>query len=168
MFKRKATDRDTQPTTTQWRRTVALKIARLLPDGCCCCLSDKGNEILFRIFSPPVTTIAGLDGCGPMAWPSTSPDLTPMDFFLYGHIKVLIFTLPVYSKEDLIASIFEGSNLAYLSAYVGLCCVVFGCVSRSVYFWTSTLNWYEIQLFVKILKWFCLISNLSQTQFDGP
>ena len=135
MFKRKATDRDTQPKTTQWRRTIALKIARLLPDGCCCCcLSDKGNEILFRIFSPPVTTIAGLDGCGPMAWPSTSPDLTPMDFFLYGHIKVLIFTLPVYSKEDLIASIFEGSNLAYLSAYVGLCCVVFGCVSRSVYF----------------------------------
>jgi hypothetical protein len=29
----------------------------------CCCLNDKGNEILFRIdISPPLTTIAGLDG----------------------------------------------------------------------------------------------------------
>jgi hypothetical protein len=43
MFKRKATDRDTQPTTKR-RATFALKNARLLPDDSCC-LSDKGNEI---------------------------------------------------------------------------------------------------------------------------
>ena len=48
MFKREATDLDTQPTTTQHRLTCALKNARLLPDGCCC-LNDKGNEILFSI-----------------------------------------------------------------------------------------------------------------------
>ena len=30
------------------------------------------------------------------------------------------------------------------------------------------LNWYEIQFIFKILQWFCLISNLSHTQFDGP
>jgi hypothetical protein len=29
-------------------------------------------------------------------------------------------------------------------------------------------NWYEIQLFFRILHWFCLISKLSHTQFDGP
>jgi hypothetical protein len=67
-----------------------------------------------------------------MAWPSMSPDLTPMDFFPYGHIKALIYTLAFDSEEDLIASIVEGSNLAYLSAHVGLCCVVVGRVSRSV------------------------------------
>jgi len=40
------------------------KNARLLPDGCCC-LSDKGNEILFGIdVSLSLTTIAGLDGPG--------------------------------------------------------------------------------------------------------
>jgi len=33
--------------------------------------------------------------------------------------------------------------------------------------WTY-LIWYKIQLFFIILQWFCLISNLSQTHFDGP
>ena len=31
----------------------------------CCCLSDKGNKILFRFsISPPLTTITGLEGVG--------------------------------------------------------------------------------------------------------
>jgi len=38
-----------------------------------------------------------------MAWPHGSPDLTPMDFFLWGHIKALIYTSTVDSEEDLIA-----------------------------------------------------------------
>jgi hypothetical protein len=64
MFKRAATDLDTQPTTMQHRLTCALKNARLLRDGCCG-LNDKRNEILFRInISMPLTTIAGLDGAG--------------------------------------------------------------------------------------------------------
>ena len=61
MFKRTATDRDTQLTTTQLRPTFAFKNARLLHDGCYC-LIGNGNEILFRIFPRPFTTIAGLDG----------------------------------------------------------------------------------------------------------
>ena len=36
-----------------------------------------------------------------------------------------------------------------------------------LYVWTSPLNWYKIWLNCGILKWFCLISNLSQTHFDG-
>ena len=37
------------------------------------------------------------------------------------------------------------------------------------YVWTSILNWYKIQLFFfRTLQWFCLISKLSQTHFDGP
>jgi hypothetical protein len=61
MFKRAATDLDTQPTTTQQRQTCALKNARLLPDDSCG-LSDKANEILFRNnISISLTTIAGLD-----------------------------------------------------------------------------------------------------------
>ena len=63
-----------------------------------------------------------------MAWPSMSPDLTPKDFSLYGHIKVMIYTLPIDSEDALIASIAKGSNLAFLSAYFGLCCVVVGYV----------------------------------------
>jgi hypothetical protein len=40
---------------------------------------------------------------------------------------------------------------------------------RWLYVSTPAQNWYEIQLFFfRIIRWFCLISNLSQTQFDGP
>jgi len=64
MFKRTATDLDIQPTTTLQRLAFELKNFSLLPYGCCC-LNDKGNEILFRInISQPLTTIAGLDGAG--------------------------------------------------------------------------------------------------------
>jgi len=53
-----------RPTTTQQRLTCTLKNARLLP-VCCCCLSDKGNEIIFCInISSPLTMIAGLDRAG--------------------------------------------------------------------------------------------------------
>jgi len=37
------------------------------------------------------------------------------------------------------------------------------------YVWTFALNWYVTQpLFFRILQCFCLFSNLSQTQSDGP
>jgi hypothetical protein len=65
----------------------------------CCCLNDKGNKILFRIYiSPPLTNIAGLDGGQPMAWPPRSPD-----------IKGLIYMSPVDSEEDLTARIVEAA-----------------------------------------------------------
>ena len=38
---------------------------------------------------------------------------------------------------------------------------------RWPYIWTPALNWYEIQLFFRVLQWFCFMFNLSQTQFDG-
>jgi len=40
---------------------------------------------------------------GPVAWPPMLPDLTPVDFFLWG----LIYLLPVDSEENLIAYIIE-------------------------------------------------------------
>ena len=60
MFKRTATELNTQPTTQQ-RLTCVLKNARLLPDDCCS-IGIKGNDILFRInISSSPKTIAGLD-----------------------------------------------------------------------------------------------------------
>jgi hypothetical protein len=44
-----------------------------------------------------------------MAWPPRSLDLTPMNFFLWGHIKSQIYMLPVDSEEDLIAHIVEAA-----------------------------------------------------------
>jgi len=44
-----------------------------------------------------------------MAWPPRSPDLTPINLFLWGHIKALNYTSPVNSVKDLLARIVEPS-----------------------------------------------------------
>jgi len=44
-----------------------------------------------------------------MAWPPRSPDLTPMDFILWGHVNALIYMSPVDSEEDLIACVVEAA-----------------------------------------------------------
>ncbi|KAJ4449249.1 hypothetical protein ANN_00646 [Periplaneta americana] len=33
--------------------------------------------------------------CGPIAWPPRSPDLNPLDFYLWGHLKSLVYSCPV-------------------------------------------------------------------------
>ena len=40
----------------------------------------------------------------------TSPDLTPLDFFLWGHMKTLVYETPVESEMDLIARIAVASE----------------------------------------------------------
>ncbi len=42
----------------------------------------------------------GIGRGGPISWPPRSPDLTPCDFFLWGHIKSKIYSKPVESGED--------------------------------------------------------------------
>jgi len=116
MFKRTATDLDTQTTATQQRMMRALTNARLLPD-CCCCLNVNGIEILFRInISPPLIMIAGLDRvdqCFGLPSHRTSYQWTSC-----SHIKAVIYTSPIDYEEDVIASVVaatvtSGSNLAF-------------------------------------------------------
>lgn len=38
---------------------------------------------------------------GPIPWPARSPDLTPCDFYIWGHMKELVYKTPVTSVEDL-------------------------------------------------------------------
>ena len=38
-------------------------------------------------------------------WPPRSPDLTPLDFFLWGYVRSLVYETPVESEEDLVARI---------------------------------------------------------------
>jgi len=42
-----------------------------------------------------------------MTWPLRSPDFTPMNLFLWGHIKALNYTSAVNSVKDLLARIVE-------------------------------------------------------------
>ncbi|GFW01257.1 DUF4817 domain-containing protein [Trichonephila clavipes] len=43
---------------------------------------------------------------GPVAWPPRSPDLSPLDFFLWGAMKGLVYDMPVVSEMDLVSRIF--------------------------------------------------------------
>lgn len=38
---------------------------------------------------------------GPIPWPARSPDLTPLDFCVWGHMKDLVYVTPVTSIEEL-------------------------------------------------------------------
>jgi hypothetical protein len=43
-------------------------------------------------------------GCGsPVSWPARSPDLNPLDFFLLGHLKEIVYRDPSTDMEDLTA-----------------------------------------------------------------
>lgn len=38
---------------------------------------------------------------GSIEWPARSPDMTPLDFFLWGHLKSVVYKTPVGSLEEL-------------------------------------------------------------------
>jgi hypothetical protein len=36
---------------------------------------------------------------GPTAWPPPSPDFNPLDFYLWGHVKTLVYASPFDNEE---------------------------------------------------------------------
>lgn len=42
---------------------------------------------------------------GPIPWPARSPDLTPLDFFVWGRAKELVYTTEISTREELIQRI---------------------------------------------------------------
>lgn len=48
---------------------------------------------------------------GPYLWPPRSPDLNPLDLFLWGHLKTLVYETPVHDVEDLQDLIIDGCNV---------------------------------------------------------
>lgn len=47
---------------------------------------------------------------GPVRWPARSPDLTPLDFFLWGYLKQLVYDTQPTSLEDLTQRIIQACN----------------------------------------------------------
>ena len=47
---------------------------------------------------------------GPHPWPARSPDLTPLDFYLWGHMKSIVYKEKSNSKEELLRRIMEASR----------------------------------------------------------
>lgn len=39
---------------------------------------------------------------GPRAWPPRSPDITPLDFYLWGHVKTLVYTGRVITSREML------------------------------------------------------------------
>jgi hypothetical protein len=46
---------------------------------------------------------------GTISWPPRSPDMAPLDFYFWGHVKSLVYETPVQSEQDLIGRIVEAS-----------------------------------------------------------
>jgi hypothetical protein len=38
---------------------------------------------------------------GPISWHPRSPDITPLDFFLWGYVKDIIYKTPVTSHDEM-------------------------------------------------------------------
>lgn len=47
---------------------------------------------------------------GPVLWPPRSPDLNPLDFYFWGHLKEVVYSTPVNTREELLARITQHSN----------------------------------------------------------
>ena len=47
---------------------------------------------------------------GPVAWPPRSPDLTPLDYYLWGHMKTLVYETKVESRAALRDRIFAAAE----------------------------------------------------------
>lgn len=47
---------------------------------------------------------------GPWPWPARSPDLTPLDFYLWGKIKGEVYETPVQTKEELRVRVINSFN----------------------------------------------------------
>ena len=82
----------------------------------------------------------------PMVWPPRSPDLTPMAFFIWGHIKTWFTHRQLILRGSYCPYCWGSNNYQattwHLWMHVSLCCVVVGCESMLVaYVWTSALNW---------------------------
>lgn len=42
---------------------------------------------------------------GPIPWPARSPDLNPIDFYLWGHLKSVVYETPIDTEDELLPRI---------------------------------------------------------------
>jgi hypothetical protein len=47
---------------------------------------------------------------GPISWPPRSPDLTPMDFYVWGYMKDLVYSVPINTVDQLRDRIMEAGD----------------------------------------------------------
>ena len=87
------------------------------------CLEDKFSSKL-------------ISGKSEFPWPACSPDLNPLDYFLWGHVKSIVFEVNPQTTEDLKTAVEEAitSNpsemlqrtVANFTKRLELCCAAQG------------------------------------------
>uniref|UniRef100_H3AR58 Tc1-like transposase DDE domain-containing protein n=1 Tax=Latimeria chalumnae TaxID=7897 RepID=H3AR58_LATCH len=80
--------------------THALNWPWFYQDGAPCHYDLNVRQLLNAIF--PEKWIAR---CGPIAWPPRSPDLSPLDYFLWGYVKTVVYLSKPQSLDELRARI---------------------------------------------------------------
>lgn len=76
-------------------------------DGAPCHSSDAITQHLNGVFGN-----RWLANTGPWRWPARSPDLTPMDFFLWGFVKNYVYrTRNILSREETMVRVNEAFQL---------------------------------------------------------
>jgi hypothetical protein len=65
-------------------------------DGAPAYFSRAVRDVLSNVYHD-----RGIGRGGPAPWPPRSPDLNPMDIYLWGHLKTLVYATPVDNEEAL-------------------------------------------------------------------
>ncbi|XP_072166862.1 uncharacterized protein [Diadema setosum] len=65
-------------------------------DGAPCHRNRATTERMTELFGERVIALNR-----PVEWPPRSPDLTPLDFFLWGHLKSKVFVTPLANLEEM-------------------------------------------------------------------
>ena len=66
------------------------------------------------MFSP----IVGFGRGGPVQWPQRSPDLTPMDFSIWGEMKCFVYETPIDTPEELVARVAEAAAIIHKTTLI--------------------------------------------------
>jgi len=56
----------------------------------------------------------------PISWPARSPDLNPLDFYLWGQLKDLVYSVPINDEDHLRARIEESADFIKRNMFRGL------------------------------------------------
>jgi hypothetical protein len=60
-----------------------------------------GNAVLAAMMRGRKYNVIPQNGDCSIPWPMRSPDITPLDFFLWGYVKVIVYRTPVTSLNEL-------------------------------------------------------------------
>jgi hypothetical protein len=81
---------------------------RYMNDGALVYFSRAVRDVLYNTYHD-----RWIGRGGPTAWPPRSPDLNPLEFNLWGHLKSLVYAAPVYNEEALDHRIVDTSQTSH-------------------------------------------------------